>query len=120
MSSILTIPAIIESIKTRRDNTIALTIATNELSPEKAAELFGHLNKYVYLAVKIAEFNKKELDAISSMRVDYDDQTKSNSQRLRGVLFRNYELDAEGFKSFELYYNYKMEHIITHFKGKLP
>ena len=115
-----TLPAVLESIKTRRDRTVSLVFGTQELTPEKASELFGHVDKYCYLAVKSEDFNRNEIDAISNLKVDYDDQSKTPSKRLRGVLYRNWELNNEGFKKFELYYDTKMEAIITHFKGKLP
>ena len=115
-----TIPAVLESIKTRRDRTISLVFGTQELTPEKASELFGYVDKYCYLAVKSEDFNRNEIDAINNLKVDYDDQSKTPSKRLRGVLYRNWELNNEGFKKFELYYDTKMEAIITHFKGKLP
>jgi isopentenyldiphosphate isomerase len=115
-----TLPAILESIKTRRDKTISLVFATQELTPEKASELFGFVDKFCYLAIKSEDFKKDEIDAISKLKVDYDDPTKTPAKRLRGVLFRNWELNSEGYKKFELYYDSKMEAIITHFKGKLP
>lgn len=115
-----TLPVILEGIRTRRDNTISLNFSTNEVSPDKASELFGYVNKFSYLALKVEDFKKDELNVISKLKVDYDDQTKSPSQRLRGVLFKNYELNNEGFKTFNSYYDAKMEAIITHFKGKLP
>lgn len=81
--------------------------------------LHGSLNKSGFLAFATEAFSSKNLTAISDMEVDYDDPTKTPSKRLRGVLYRNWEQDAEGYKTFEDYYRSKMEVIIVHFKGKL-
>lgn len=45
---------------------------------------------------------------------------KSKSQRLRAVLFLNWQQDNEGFDTFEKYYDIKMELLISSFRFKLP
>ncbi len=99
------IPAQLESVGTRKDKTLKLTFGTNELTPAQAAELFGTANQFGYLAFK----DESELE----------DTLKKPSQRLRGIMFRVYEADNEGFSTFAKYYDSKMEQLITHFKNKL-
>ena len=53
------------------------------------------------------------------MKSDYDDVGKSKGQRLRAVLYRNWEQNNEGCDTFTLYYESHMEKIIRHFKDKL-
>ena len=61
------------------------------------------------------------LDSIQEEDIPIEDtefQTKTPSQRLRGVLFRVWE--TEGSKGeFNDYYRTEMERIINHFKNKL-
>ena len=44
------------------------------------------------------------------------DKRESPSQRLRGVFFRLWEQDNEGFEEFGPYYDSKMEKLIKHYK----
>ena len=50
----------IESIASRKDKTIKLTIATQELSPKDAASLFQLNQQFCYLAIKEEPFSKEE------------------------------------------------------------
>jgi hypothetical protein len=95
--------AIVDSIRTNKDGSVKITLVTRELSPEQMAELFISVNKEV-LSIDIPE--------------DTTD-TKTNSQRLRAVLYKNWELQKDRFDSFALYYDHTMEKIIDHYKSKL-
>ena len=44
---------------------------------------------------------------------------KSPSERLRGVYYRLWEKDPEGFEEFDTYYDNKMEKWIKFLQGKL-
>ena len=112
------LPAIIEKISTRKDNTLTLMLATNELNPHKVGEIMSLHNRLSYVAIKPENFTKTELQLVDSMKVD-EAIGKTHSQRLRGVLYRGWEQDNEGFTQFENYYVNKMETIITHLKSKL-
>ena len=114
----LTLPAIIEGITTRKDKTVRLTIGTQELNPAQAAQVFGMNQQFVYLARKVEPFTKSEAETMDSLKTDLD-TLKTPSQRLRGILFRNFEQDAEGYQDFATYYTAKMERICEHFKTKL-
>lgn len=114
----LILPTIIESVATRKDNTISIRLACNELSPSDIGVIMSMHNKYAYTAIKPENFTKMELDMIKDLKVS-EDIGKSPSQRLRGVIYRNWEQDNEGYKDFEGYYINKMESIITHLKSKL-
>ena len=108
------IAAQLESVGTRKDKTLKLTFGTNELSPSQASELFTIANQFGYL-----DFKREELDAVESLKSELEDTLKKPSQRLRGVLFRLFEQDNDGFKTFSKYYDSKMEQLINHYKGKL-
>lgn len=115
----ITIPAILENVSTRKDKTIKITFGSNELSPEQITFLFSHANAYGYLAFKEETFRKEELDVISSLKAEVDEGLKTPSKRLRGVLYVLFEKNNEGFTSFTKYYDYKMEQIINFVKTKL-
>lgn len=114
----ITIPAQIESVATRKDKTLKLTIGTSELSPHQTAELITMNQQFCYLAIKPEHFAQKELDSIEEMKTDFDNQ-KSHCQRLRSVLFLNWKSKNEGYNEFLNYYINKMENIIEHYKNKI-
>ena len=109
---------IIESIATRKDKTIKLSIGTQELTPTEAADIFQLNQQFCYFAIKPEPFTKVEQDLINSLKTEFDN-IKSPSQRLRSILFINYEQDSQGYKDFNSYYQYQMEKICEHYKSKL-
>ncbi len=115
----LILPAFLESYRSLKDRTLKLTYETSELTPEQISNLHISVNKAGFLAFHTDMFATKQLQALTEMEVDYDDPGKTPSKRLRGVLYRNWEQDPEGYKTFEDYYRSKMEIILVHFKGKL-
>jgi len=116
---IFIIPAILEGYRTLKDRTFKIIFESNELSPSKAGQLQSNLLITGYLAFKGDPFKKEELDSLESIESDFDDIKKSPSKRLRGVMFILWKQDSENFESFERYYEYKMEKLISHFKEKI-
>lgn len=110
--------SVIEGIASRKDKTVKLTIGTQELSPESAAHIFSMNQQFCYLAIKKENFNPSEVDVIESLKTDME-AAKTPSQRLRAILYRNYEQHSEGYQDFATYYQAKMEKICDHFKSKL-
>lgn len=108
----------VEGLRSRKDKTIALTLGTQELNPEKAGELFntnGHLVT-CYLSIK-EHITDSEKDIIDS--VEAPTQGKTPSQRMRAVMFRMWEQDNEGYQDKNLHYIHHMDKIIDHLKTKL-
>lgn len=112
------LPGQIESIASRKDKTVKLTIGTQELSPSQAAELFILNQSFCYFAVKPENFTKEESDDINNLKTELDGG-KTPSQRLRSVLYLNYLQDPKGFNDFGNFYLSEIEKIIDHFKRKL-
>jgi hypothetical protein len=108
----------IEGISTRKDKTIKLTIGTQELSPNSTAEIFSLNQQFCYFGIKLEQFNKIESDYIDNLKADIEN-VKTPAQRLRAILFRNYEQNPEGYNDFNSYYIAKMEKICEHYKNKL-
>lgn len=109
---------IIEGISTRKDKTIRLTIGSQELSPSEAAEVFQLNQQFCYFGIKAEPFVKVEQDLIDNLKTDFEN-IKTPSQRLRSILYVNFQKDPEGYKDFSTYYQKKMDEVCTHYKNKL-
>lgn len=70
-----------------------------------------------YVAIKKELFNTQERDAIESLKAEK--HGKSQSQRIRNVLYRLYEKDDKGFRTFDDFYTDYTEKIIEHFKQQI-
>ena len=110
--------AIVERIATRKDKTAAVTIGTQELNPKLASDIFGLNQSFCYVAFKSEQFTKADIDDIEKIKTDLPN-LKTPSQRLRAVMFLNFQNQPEGFESFDMYYANKIETIIEHFKTKI-
>jgi len=113
------IPSILESYRSLKDKTLKINFETNELNSQELLGIVENLGSYGYLAFKKEPFNEKERHQIETLETNLEDNMKTPSQRLRAVLYRNYERDAQGFKSFATYYEHNMELILNHYKSKL-
>ncbi len=113
----IVLPAQIESIASRKDKTIRLTLGTQELNPNTAAQIFSMDQQFCYFAIKTESFLQNELDSINDLKADIN--AKTPSQRLRNILYRLYEQDNQGFKDFTTFYISIMEKICEHYKNKI-
>lgn len=111
------IAAQIEGIRSRKDKTISLTLGTQELSPEKAGELFSINGRLVTIYLSVKDISTDEQELIDSIEPDMPG--KSPSQRLRAVLFRMWEQNNEGYTDKNMHYQHHMEKILEHYKNKL-
>jgi hypothetical protein len=107
----------IESISTRKDKTLKITIGTNESSPNQASDVFLLNQSFCYIGLKIEPFTQSEEILIAGLKSEINQKTPS--QRLRSILYKLYEQDDKGFKDFSSYYNGEMDKIIEHYKGKI-
>jgi len=113
------LPAELEGYRSLKDRTLKLSFETSELTPEMMANIHYALNKVGFLAFAPDPFTTQELTEIDNLKVEFDDSGKPPSQRLRAVLYKNFELKPEGYTTFVDYYNHHMEKIINHYKNKL-
>ena len=110
--------AIVENVSTRRDGTLKITFGCQEMSSGKSGELVSMQNKVVALYISSKEtIPQSVLDQVDQADIDLPGKTKS--QRQRNVLYRIWELDKEGHKTFESYYAAKMEAHISELKQHL-
>jgi hypothetical protein len=115
----LIIPAILESHRSLKDKSLKLTFETQEPTPEQLVAIAMNTQKFGFLAFKDNPFKEKEKEMLSTIKSDFEDTGKSKAQRLRGVLYRNWEQQSDDYKVFDDYYNHHMEVMITHWKNKL-
>jgi hypothetical protein len=113
------LPAILEGIRSLKDKTYKLTFETNELTPEQFGAIGASLQTFGYLAFKKDPYKEKEREMLNSLESDYEEKGKSKAQRLRAVLYRNWEQESMGYGVFDDYYNHHMERVINHYKEKL-
>ena len=111
--------ATVEKIETRADRTVKVILGTRELTPSEMAELFAYSNNEVKAYLSDKGVSEEIIDEIDSVELDIAPTVKSPSQRLRGVLYRLWEQDNEGYNDFNLYYLNKMEKFIEWIKNKL-
>jgi hypothetical protein len=106
----------VENITTRKDKTVKITLGTQELSPSKAGELFTMLNQLAVTYISPKEISQSELDQVD--KLDPEFAGKTQSQRIRGVLYKLWEQNNEGFKSFDNYYRSKTDLYIEQLKSQ--
>lgn len=113
----LLIPVTFEGIQTRKDNTIKVILGTQELDPAKAGELFTLNNKFGYCYLSQRTIDQSDIEVVDELDPEFEGKTQS--QRLRGVLFLLWKQDDEGYKDFKNYYQAKTDKIIEHLKTKI-
>lgn len=115
----LLIGAILESYRSLKDKTIKLTFETQEPTPEQLTQIALHSQKFGFLVFKDDSFKESEKLEIEKLNSDYEDNSKTPSQRLRSVLFVAWKQDSKGYKDFKDFYNHYMEAYINNVKSKL-
>jgi len=113
------IPAELITYGKLRDKGFKITFETGELSPEQVANIHYGSTKAGWLAFSPDPFATHELDELENTKVEFSDVGKPPSQRLRAVLYRLWEKNKEGYKTFNDFYISKMELIIEHYKKLL-
>jgi hypothetical protein len=111
---------ILEHYQPRADKSLKIVFGTAEASPDDVSFLQRHLKRVMAVGINEDTLNQEQINLIDSVKIDFTDSGKSPATRLRAVLYRLWEMDNEGFDSYDLYYVSKMEKLISHFKDKLP
>jgi len=113
------IPANLDGYRSNANKTMKLIFETNELSPENMANIHYSLYKVGWLCFAPDPFTTQELSEIDDMKVDFEDTSKSQSSRIRSVLYILWKQNPEGYKAFPDYYNAKTDLYIEHLKSKI-
>lgn len=117
--SFLIIPCTLENYRSLKDKSMKVTFETGELNPQDLLGIAENLGAYGYLAFKQEPFKADEKEMMQDLKSDFEFKGKSNSQRLKAVLFLMWQKDNEGFDTSVRHYDHHMEKIINHFKSKL-
>ena len=109
--------ATVENIASRKDNTLRITVGTQQL--KEGAELFALQNELVSIGISRLNITQEDVELIAENKFGVEDvpNKKSQSQRLRGVLFLLG--NQRGETDFDSYYKRTMENIIEFYKAKL-
>jgi len=111
------ISAMVEGITTRKDRTLKVVIGTQEMNPNAAAQLLQIAHQLVTIYISPAEIDSREIDQVD--KLDPELNGKTQSQRIRNVLYLLHQQNSEGFQHYDEYYKAKTELYIEHLKSKL-
>jgi hypothetical protein len=114
------VPSILESISTLKDGTIKLTFETQELKPSDVGILFSYRKGLGFLAFKPDTFDEDQVKLVEGLKVGDFEGQKSDSQRMRNVLYRLWQIDNLGYDDFNLYKAYRMNNLIEMLKNEFP
>jgi hypothetical protein len=114
----LVIESVVESIKTRVDGSIVVSLSTQEIDPSRAATLFGFRGKFIKTLLSDTNITGIEEKLIDEEKVADGKKLRTKSQRLRSVLFRIWESVGEP-GDFTNFYNEEMNKLIETFKQQL-
>lgn len=115
----LIIGCILEGYRSLKDKTLKITFETSEPTPEQLVAIATLIGKFGFLAFKEDAFKTQEKDVLENLESDYEDKSKTPSQRLRNVFYVKWQQDPQGYKDFNLYYDYYMNKVIEFYKGTL-
>ncbi len=121
MNKIL-LPAQFDNYRNRKDKSVTIQFVTGEISPQEIANIHGLIDQFGYLYWRpeaTGMMSKAEMDELDSLEADLYDNPKTQSQRLRGVLYRLWQNKPEGFSDFKQYYKWKTDRIIQHLKDQI-
>ena|ERR1035437_6160145 len=108
-------PGIIDSIRGNKDGSFSIKIETPELTPEESTKLFELRNIEMWLGMDRLPINKLD---IPEETVEFKTD-KSDSQRLRDVLYVFWQTKTKKEKTFEEFRKIQMEKFINLIKDKL-
>ncbi len=114
MNKGFTVETTLTRCTTLSDYGLSIGFHTKELTPEEKLMVLMMHNQNGWLLFKPDEIMETE---VPKQPTNMD--TKTPSQRLRGVLFRLYEQTKDGSEDFEQYYRRQMEKLIEHVKARI-
>jgi len=108
----------LDGYQRRKDRTVSLRFVTQEKTSGEVMEIDQLLDTFGVLYFRGEEqMNKEEIEELDAVELDLYDEPKSQSQRLRNVLYKVWKQTEQGV--FKDYYKAETEKIINHYKNKL-
>lgn len=119
MSNKITLPAILDSYRPRKDGSFSITLGTNILTEEQILPIHRMHSQLVVVMLKDGEsVTNEEIEIFDTIDMEMIDTRLTPSKRLYNVFYRLWEQkDKPG--EFKDYYKVQMETLIEHFKQKL-
>lgn len=112
-------PAVLDGYSRRKDRTVSLRFITQEKTSAEIMQIDSMTDQFGILYFRGQEqMNPDEIKELDELELDVYDDPKTQSQRLRNVLFVLWKQDGEEGE-FKTYYKQKTEKIIQHFKDKI-
>jgi signal recognition particle subunit SEC65 len=111
--------AYLDGMSRRKDRSVSLRFITQEKTSLEVMKIDEMLQQFGILYFRGEEnMNPDEIEELDNIDLDLYDEPKSQSQRLRSVLFVLWKQEGEE-GDFKKFYKQKTEEIIQHFKNKL-
>lgn len=109
------VPVLVNSIASKKDGSMKLTLETREVSPEEATKIFELRNSEAWMFLAASQITEVEIPA---EKPDPAMGKKTPGQRLRNTLYVLWQQKgSQG--NFEQYYNAQMENMIEQVKENL-
>lgn len=115
----LTLAAVLDGYSRRKDRSVSIRFHTQELTSQGVMEIDSMCDSFGILYFRAAEkLNADELAELDKVDLTDFDNPKSQSQRLRAVLYKLHQKEG-GEMQFRDYYQQQTEKIINHFKQRI-
>jgi len=112
-------PVVLDGYSRRKDRTVSLRFITQEKSSSEIMQIDSMTDQFGILYFRGQEdMNHEEIKELDSIDLDLYDEPKSQSKRLRNVLYIIWKQEGE-LGDFKKYYKQKTEEVIQHFKDKI-
>ena len=114
----LILGCIVETIGTRVDGSIKMSLGSQEIDPTQAGTLFQLRGKFVKVLLSDTNISPIEEKLVDEERVSNGKKVKSPSQRLKAVMFKVHE--NQGIQQdFDEWYKGEIENFINKYKEVL-
>lgn len=119
MDKIIT-SAQLDGYRRLKDKSVSLRFITGEKSSHDILNIDASLDSFGYLIFKPeSTLTEQEIQEIDELDTDLFDNPKTQSQRIRNVLYKLWETRDTGCKDFKDFYKAETERIISHYKKQL-
>jgi len=112
------LPASFDRASLKKDGSMNLGFGTYILSPEAKGIIVSLYGKEGFLMFKEGSVIPEEKEIMDKLDADLA-PPKSQSQRLRGILWHVWEKNHKNYVDFDSFYMTETERIINHYKDKL-
>lgn len=109
------VPAILEGVTALKDGGLSIRFHTNELDEKDKLTVMQFFQKFGWLLFAEQEHD----DSLELEEIRKDIGGKTPSQRLRSVIYVEYQQSGQLDKTFDQYYMRRMEQLITYIKQNL-